>query len=101
MRRAPLALLTLLTLALPRDAAMAGPPAATPSVMDVPMLDHADDVASYTLRAKLDSVAHTVHGEGTIDWKNASTKPVRELYFHLYLNAFKNQSSVFMRQPVG
>ncbi|HEY8075790.1 MAG TPA: M1 family metallopeptidase, partial [Labilithrix sp.] len=28
-------------------------------------------------------------------------RPVRELWMHLYLNAFKNQASVFMREPVG
>src|SRR5262245_3394950 len=60
-------------LALATDG-LAGPPATTPSAT-VPMLERADDVASYTLRAKLDPVAHTIHGEGTITWKNASTKP--------------------------
>lgn len=68
---------------------------------NVPMLAHADKVVDYTLRAKLDTTAHTVHGEGTIVWKNVSTKPVSELWFHLYLNAFKNQSSTFLRAPIG
>ena len=71
------------------------------SADNVLMAEHADDVASYTLRAKLDPVAHTVHGEGTIRWRNASSKPLSELWMHLYLNGFKNQSSVFMRAPVG
>src|SRR4051812_2439222 len=75
-----------------------GPVDAAP---DVPMAEHADNIASYTLRAKLDPSAHTVHGEGTIVWRNASSKPVSELWMHLYLNAFKNQSSVFMRAPIG
>ncbi len=82
-------------------AALAGPPAATPSAPDVPMAEHAATVATYTLRAKLDPASHTVHGEGTITWKNVSTKSISELWMHLYLNAFKNQSSVFMRAPVG
>src|SRR4051812_30191472 len=68
---------------------------------DAPMLTRANDVADYTLRATLDPIAHTVHGEGTIRWRNASQKPVKELWLHLYLNAFKNQASVFMREPVG
>jgi len=68
---------------------------------DVAMAAHPRHVADYTLRATLDPVAHTVHGEGTITWRNVSSKPVSELWFHLYLNAFKNQSSVFMRAPVG
>lgn len=54
-------------------------------------------VASYTLRARLDAAAHTVSGEGTLTWTNASSRPAPELYFHLYLNAFKNSESVFLR----
>ncbi|MBS2019787.1 MAG: M1 family metallopeptidase [Deltaproteobacteria bacterium] len=71
-------------------------------VTGVTMLEHPEKpVVAYTLRAKLEPVAHTVHGEGTLRWTNTSTKPVSELWFHLYLNGFKNQSSVFMRAPVG
>jgi hypothetical protein len=58
-------------------------------------------VADYTLRATLDPAAHTVHGEGTLRWTNTSTVAVRELWFHLYLNAFKNERSVFLRERVG
>ena len=68
---------------------------------DVAMAEKAENVASYVLRARLDPKAHTVHGEGTIRWRNVSSKPVSELWMHLYLNAFKNQSSVFMRAPIG
>lgn len=107
--RRALALFALAALAIAADGlsgergALAGPPATTPSVapQDVPMLERADDVASYTLRAKLDPTVHTVHGEGTITWKNASARPVSELWMHLYLNGFKNQSSVFMRAAIG
>jgi hypothetical protein len=63
--------------------------------------DHPARIASYTMKASLDPVAHTIHGEATIAWTNASRKSVNELWFHLYLNAFKNQSSVFMRAPIG
>lgn len=69
---------------------------------DVEMLQHpARLVVDYKLKAKLEPIAHTVHGEGTLTWTNTSSKPVSELWFHLYLNGFKNQSSVFMRAPVG
>jgi len=61
----------------------------------------ADDVADYKLTAKLDPVLHLVHGEGTIRWRNTSVTGVRELWVHLYLNAFKNELSTFMREPVG
>jgi aminopeptidase N len=65
------------------------------------MAAHADNVANYTLSAKLDPTAHTVAGSGTISWTNSSSKSVNELWMHLYLNAFKNQSSVFIRAPIG
>ncbi len=73
----------------------------TPAFDDVAIAEHADDVVDYTLHAKLDPIAHTVHGEGTIRWRNASSVPVRELWMHLYLNAFKNERSVYLREPVG
>ena len=68
---------------------------------DASLPAHAEDVADYTLTATLDPVAHTVHGEGTIHWRNTSSAPVKELWLHLYLNAFKNEGSVFLREPVG
>ncbi len=62
---------------------------------------HAVDVVDYTLRATLDPAAHAVHGEGTIVFRNTSSAPIRELWVHLYLNAFKNERSVFMREPAA
>ncbi|MDB4937303.1 MAG: Aminopeptidase [Labilithrix sp.] len=72
-----------------------------PAASDVPMAEHAARVVDYTLRATLDPALHTVHGEGSIAWTNVSSQPVTQLWMHLYLNAFKNQSSVFMRAPIG
>jgi hypothetical protein len=62
---------------------------------------HAEDVVDYTLTARLDATLHLVHGEGTIRWRNTSETAVSELWVHLYLNAFKNELSTFMREPVG
>jgi hypothetical protein len=56
-------------------------------------------IASYTLTARLDTAAHAVHGEGTLHWVNASATSVDELYFHLYLNAFENERTLFNRSP--
>ena len=82
------------------DAAAATPTLTAPPA-DGEALAHPAEVASYTLKATLDPRAHTVHGEGTIRWRNASREPVHELWLHLYLNAFKNERSVFLREPVG
>ncbi len=56
-------------------------------------------MASYTLKARLDETEHRLSSSGTIIWKNTARVPVRELYVHLYLNAFKNQRSLFLRSP--
>src|SRR5689334_16483909 len=78
-----------------------GPTPTTRPANEEPTREHADDVADYTLRASLDPGQHAVHGEGTIAWRNRSNVAVRELWFHLYLNAFKNERTVFLRAPVG
>ncbi|HEX7604528.1 MAG TPA: hypothetical protein VF316_23080, partial [Polyangiaceae bacterium] len=101
--RPALALLALALVAL--DAASSQTPQGTdPGAVyddDASLPEHAEDVADYTMTATLDPVAHTVHGEGTIHWRNTSSAPVKELWLHLYLNAFKNEGSVFLREPVG
>ena len=58
---------------------------------------HADPVASYTLAVSLDPIKHDLLGEGTITWRNASKVPTRELWVHLYLDAFRTDKTVFMR----
>src|SRR4051794_5303603 len=58
---------------------------------DAPLREHADDVVDYTLHAVLDVPQHTVHGDGVITWRNRSSVAVREIWIHLYLNAFKNE----------
>jgi len=90
------ALLTLGVEADPPPVAPGPPPA-----FDERLADHADDVADYSLRATLDPATHSIHGEGTIHLRNASAAPLRELWLHLYLNAFKDASSTFMRERVG
>ncbi|MEJ2433700.1 MAG: M1 family metallopeptidase, partial [Pseudolabrys sp.] len=44
---------------------------------------------------------HTVAGTGTIRWLNTSRRAATELYLHLYLNAFKNNRTRFLRSPFG
>ncbi len=58
-------------------------------------------VASYTLDAELDADKHRLKGSGQIAWTNTSKSAVRSLFFHLYLNAFKNERTVFLRSPFG
>lgn len=92
-------------------AAAAQPPPITPAVIPaapeppepptpVPA-GAALDVAGYTLRATLDPQAHEVAGEGTLRWRNTSRVAVRELWWHLYLNGFEHERTVFFRSTGG
>lgn len=74
----------------PTDSAPAPPPSAEPA-----------RVASYVLDARLDAATHIITGKGTLTWLNTAREPTRELWFHLYLNAFKNERTVFLRSPFG
>jgi hypothetical protein len=71
------------------------------STDDATLAPHADDIVDYKLVATLDPLTHTVHGEGSILWRNRSPEPQSELWLHLYLNAFKNERSAFLRERVG
>jgi hypothetical protein len=80
----------------------AAPPAARPRpAIEVPRPAGAPLIASYHLNAELDADRHVVLGKGRIVWTNPARAPTKELYFHLYLNAFKNEKSLFLRSPFG
>lgn len=61
----------------------------------------AEPTASYRWVARLDVDRHTISGRGSITWVNRSQTPTNELYVHLYLNAFKNSRTLFLRSPFG
>lgn len=58
-------------------------------------------IVDYRIKAKLSTEEKIVYGEEKLTWLNASDVPVTELQFHLYLNAFKNNRSTFMRESGG
>jgi hypothetical protein len=59
------------------------------------------DVASYEIQATLDPGAKTVTGTAAITWTNPSSDTVPDLWFHLYLNAFRDRGSTFWRESRG
>jgi len=77
------------------------PPSAQPSAPFAPTVDQVDAVASYHLEAKLDANTHRVSASETITFVNRSESALNELWFHLYLNAFKNDKTLFLRSPFG
>ena len=54
-----------------------------------------EHVADYEIEATLDPVRHTLDGRERLTWRNRSAEPIRELYVHLYLNAFEGPGSTF------
>jgi hypothetical protein len=61
----------------------------------------APHVADYDIKVRLDTAAKTLAGSERITWRNPGAEPVGELWFHLYLNAFKNSESTFFRESGG
>ncbi|MCI0664117.1 MAG: hypothetical protein L0220_23925, partial [Acidobacteria bacterium] len=62
-------------------------------------------VASYKIdvKLKLDAKQHPTDLEGRqqLTWLNNSPDTITDLQFHLYLNAFKNEESTFMKESGG
>jgi hypothetical protein len=58
-------------------------------------------IANYRISVTLDTQEKTLTGKEVLIWRNASTDRVSELQFHLYLNAFKNSQSTFMKEFHG
>lgn len=60
-----------------------------------------EPVASYEIAASFEPATHTIRGRELVTWRNRSQKPVQELRLHLYLNAFRDSKSTFMRETEG
>ncbi|SOD95575.1 M1 family metallopeptidase [Spirosoma fluviale] len=58
-------------------------------------------LANYQIDVTLDPASKKLDGRETLTWRNPSADVVRELQFHLYLNAFRNENSTFMRESGG
>jgi hypothetical protein len=57
--------------------------------------------ASYKIEARLDPARHQIAASETLTWTNTGQSAVDTLPFHLYLNGFKNEQSLFMRSSHG
>lgn len=58
-------------------------------------------IANYKIEARLDAERHQITATETVTWTNTGTSAVDKLPFHLYLNAFKNESTLFMQSSRG
>jgi hypothetical protein len=58
-------------------------------------------IANYDIDVKLDAKNRQLHGQEVLKWFNKSADVIHELQFHLYMNAFRNNRSTFMRESGG
>ena len=54
--------------------------------------------ANYSMKVQLNPDTKQITGTETIHWRNISNTTLHELQFHLYINAFRNNLSTFMRE---
>ncbi len=54
--------------------------------------------ANYTIQARLDAVRKSIEGDEVLLWRNEMNLPARELWFHLYWNAWKNDRSTWLKE---
>lgn len=71
--------------------------------MGIPVFSQAlsSRIANYKISVKLDPEEKILDGKMTLYWKNPSRDTIRELQFHMYLNAFKNTESTFWQESGG
>lgn len=56
---------------------------------------------SYEITAEYNPKEHQVKGSELLTWLNNSPEEIKELWFHLYMNAFKNNESTFIIESGG
>ncbi len=52
----------------------------------------------YEIRVELDDQNKMLHGKENISWLNRTRDEVRDMWFHLYWNAFKNENSTMNQE---
>jgi hypothetical protein len=58
-------------------------------------------IASYKIEASLDPATKTVKGHLRLSWRNPAATAAAELVVHLYMNAFRNEASTFLKESHG
>ena len=64
-------------------------------------LSQSKPIVDYRIKARLLPKDKAVIGQETLTWLNDSNQPITELHFHLYLNAFKDNNTTFMKESGG
>jgi hypothetical protein len=64
-------------------------------------LSYTTPIASYQMQVTLDPAAKTIRGHEMLTYLNDSSDALPVLPFHLYLNAFRDYNTTFMRESHG
>ncbi len=56
---------------------------------------HSPRLVHYEIHVRLDADKKIIHGCEKVNWRNPSDHPIKEIPFHLYLNAFRNNRSTY------
>lgn len=93
---------TLIALSGARLAAQPGAVASAPTRLENQRvlfpLPLSSRIANYDIDVKLDTHKRELQGKQRLVWHNQTKSAATELQFHLYLNAFRNDRSTFMRE---
>ncbi|MDZ4701353.1 MAG: M1 family metallopeptidase [Rhodothermales bacterium] len=73
-------------------------PAAAQTIHDSPLSERR---VAYEMEVTLDPSTRSIEGRQRVTWRNPDSVPVGELQFHLYLNAFRDSTSTFMKESGG
>jgi hypothetical protein len=63
-----------------------------------PSEDYWQQDVSYKMDVELDTTEHTIKGIEEIIYKNNSPDTLKEIFIHLYPNAYKNRNSMFAKE---
>jgi hypothetical protein len=61
---------------------------------------HAPQIASYQIDVKLDTLQKKLFGNEVLTFVNTSNKSVDTLFLHLYPNAFRSDTTIFMNESL-
>ncbi|MEM9991538.1 MAG: M1 family peptidase, partial [Bacteroidota bacterium] len=60
-----------------------------------------DRIANYHIKVELDTAQRMLFASTDLRWHNPSKDTIRELQFHIYYHAFKNNQSTFLKEAGG
>jgi len=67
-------------------------------ILGAHFINAAENIANYKIKAKLIPSERKIEGYEIVNWRNTTSVAAKDLCFHLYMNAFKNEDTYFLRE---